>query len=238
MSPAQPDGQRTGLLRTGLASTAFALLGWAGASWLTEGFQVWTAEGARRHAVLQAPVPAQPAALRGDGVTGLNLHSLLARPGQATIVSFIYTRCPSVCQALGSSFQQLQAAVSTPGLHGGEGAIRLLSISFDPAYDDATQLQGYASLWQADARYWLMAAVPDPGQLQRLLKAWQVVVIADGRGGFEHNAALLVIDERGRLVRIFDDNEGPAALAYARALLRPGRAGTLTGMPSALRASG
>jgi len=43
-------------------------------------------------------------------------------------------------------------------------------------------------------------------------------VIDDGMGGFEHNAALLVIDGRGRLVRIFDDTETELALNYARAI--------------------
>jgi protein SCO1 len=58
--------------------------------------------------------------------------------------------------------------------------------------------------------------------LQRLLAAWQVVVIDDGRGGYDHNAALLVIDQRGRLVRIFDDNDVAGALDFARALQRAG----------------
>ena len=63
-----------------------------------------------------------------------------------------------------------------------------------------------------------MASVPDAAQLQRLLAAWQVVVIADGVGGYEHNAALLVVDDQGRLVRIFDHSESVAALAFARSL--------------------
>ncbi len=66
--------------------------------------------------------------------------------------------------------------------------------------------------------------MPDAAQLQRLLDAWQVVVIDDGRGGWDHNAALLVIDPRGRLVRIFDDADVAGALAFARALQRAGPA--------------
>ena len=70
--------------------------------------------------------------------------------------------------------------------------------------------------------------MPDAGQLRRLLEAWQVVVIDDGLGGYEHNAALLVVDESGRLVRIFDDTEGATALAFARALAQ-------RALPDALR---
>jgi protein SCO1 len=196
--------------RTTLVCASLAAMACLCASVLTEGFEVWTAEGARRLQVANAPVSAPHAVLVGDELAGQTLHEVLARRGRVTIASFIYTRCPSVCLALGSNLQQLQAALD-PG-------IQLLSISFDPAHDDAEQLLRYAALWHADARHWRMATVPDAAQLRRLLDAWQVVVINDGRGGYEHNAALLVIDRRGRLVRIFDDTDTHGALAFARAL--------------------
>lgn len=202
------------MLRTALASAALALTGWLCAAWLTEGFEVWTAEGARRLQVARAPVAAPHAVLVGPGISNLALHDVLAGPGRATIVSFIYTRCPSVCLTLGSNLQQLQEIIGSD--------IQLLSISFDPAHDDAEQLRRHAALWRADARRWRMATVPDQAQLERLLTAWQVVVIDDGRGGYEHNAALLVIDQRGRLVRIFDDTDVAGALEFSRALARTG----------------
>ena len=216
------------MLRTAMTSLTIAVLGALSASWLTEGFEVWTAEGARRRAVIEAPVTAPPATLLGAGLTGQSLHGLLASPGRVTLVSFIYTRCPSVCLALGSSFQQLQTAVSGPVLDqadrstdiSADSGVKLLSISFDPAHDDIDQLGRYASLWRADPRHWRIATVPDAAQLKRLLKAWQVIVIPDAQGGYEHNAALMVIDERGRLVRIFDDADSAMALAFARSLQR------------------
>ena len=216
------------MLRTAMTSLAIAVLGGLSASWLTEGFEVWTAEGARRRAVIEAPVTAPPATLLGAGLTGQSLHGLLASPGRVSLVSFIYTRCPSVCLTLGSSFQQLQTAVSGPAMDradiSADSGIQLLSISFDPAHDDIDQLGRYASVWRADPRHWRIATVPDAAQLQRLLQAWQVVVIPDALGGYEHNAALLVIDERGRLVRIFDEADSATALAFASLLLRATRA--------------
>jgi protein SCO1 len=202
------------MLRTSLASTALAVTALFCAVSLTEGFEVWTAEGARRLHVAKAPVAAPHAVLVGPDLTGMNLHDVLTHPGRVTIASFIYTRCPSVCLTLGSNLQQLQHVLDPD--------IKLLSISFDPAHDDAEQLRRHAALWRADARHWRMATVPDRAQLERLLDAWQVVVIDDGGGGYEHNAALLVIDQRGRLVRIFDDADVTGALAFARALQRAG----------------
>lgn len=204
--------------RTALSCAAFAAIGGFSAGWLTEGFEVWTAEGARRRAVALVPVPAPPATLRGAGLTGLDLRGVLAHPGTVTLVSFIYTRCPGVCSVLGSSFQQLQTAIEKFTLPGAPQRVQLLSISFDPVHDDVQELHRYAQGWRADPRTWRMAAVPDAAQLQRLLAAWQVVVIADGTAGYEHNAALLVVDDQARLVRIFDDADGAAALAFARSL--------------------
>lgn len=210
------------MLRTALLSLVLALLGWASASWLTDDFQVWTAEGARRLTVVDRPVPTPAAVLAGPGgATQADLPQSLARTGEVTIVAFFYTRCATVCMALGSEFQQLQQAIAASP----DDGVRLLTISFDPGQDDAARLQQYASQWRADPRHWRVATVPDAGQLKRLLDAFQVVVIADGLGGYEHNAALLIVDERGRLVRIFDDTDRDAALAYARAIVRRGAAG-------------
>ena len=205
--------------RTTLACASLCVAAWLCASSLTEGFEVWTAEGARRLHVADAPVAAPHALLAGPDLAAPTLHDMLARPGRVTIASFIYTRCLTVCQALGSNLQQLQQVIGSD--------IKLLSISFDPAHDDAAQLRRHAALWRADPRHWRMATVPDAAQLQRLLAAWQVVVIDDGRGGYEHNAALLVIDQRGRLVRIFDDTDVAGALEFARTLQSGGVTGLL-----------
>ena len=203
------------MLRTTLLSLGLALLSYLGASWLTEGFQVWTAEGARRLTVIDRPMAAPAVNIAGPDVTRRRLSDWLASDGRVTIVDFIYTRCPSVCSALGSGFQQLQQAIAANPSEG----VRLLSISFDPAHDDAARLRQYASQLRADPRQWRFVTVPDHAELQRLLDAFQVVVIPDGLGGYEHNAALLVVDQRGRLVRIFDYTELDAALAYALALV-------------------
>lgn len=202
------------MLRTTLATLLLVLLGWWSGAWVTRDFQVWTAEGARRLAVMERPVDTPLATLAGPGVVGGDLPAWLNGPGRATIVNFVYTRCPTVCTTLGSDFQQLQQALAkTP-----DSGIRLLSISFDPLHDDEASLQRYAAQWRADPAFWTIATVPDAAQLQRLLRAFQVVVIDDERGGFEHNAALLVIDGRGRLVRIFDDTDTDLALNYAQAV--------------------
>lgn len=208
------------MLRTVLLCVLFLLGGWAAARWLTCDFQVWTDEGARRLEVALRPVPAPPVAVQGPAVTAPDLPALLTTDGGATIVDFIYTHCETLCLSLGSSFQQLQAALQADRTAGHTPGVRLLSISFDGARDDPAALQAYARGLRADPALWRFVRVPDGAQQRALLRRLGVVVVPDGRGNYEHNAALLVFDARGRMVRIFDMAEQQMALDYARHLAR------------------
>ncbi len=208
------------MLRTAVLSLLLALSGYAAADWLTHGFQVWTDEGARRLEVALQPVDAPRVAVDGPGVAAPDLPALLAQGGGVTIADFIYTRCQSVCLSLGSSFQQLQAALRADAEAGHSANVRLLSISFDGARDRPAALRAYAQGLRADPALWRFVRVPDAAQEQALLRRLGVVVVPDGRGDYEHNAALLVFDARGRMVRVFDVAEQQLALDYARHLAR------------------
>ena len=76
---------------------------------------------------------------------------------------------------------------------------------------------------QADPTLWQWVRVPDAVQEQILLQRLGVVVVPNGRGDFEHNAAFLVVDGNGRLVRIFDLAEQQLALDFARHLAKTGQ---------------
>lgn len=204
------------MLRTALLSVMLALAGYAAAAWLTHDFQVWTAEGARRLDVALRPVATPAVSVDGPGITSQALSQHLADGQSVTLVDFIYTRCQTVCLAMGSSFQQMQQILQARQERGGR--VKLLSISFDGRHDSPAVLQAYAARLSADPALWRFVRVQDPRDTQRLLAGFQVVVVPDGRGDFEHNAALLVIDQKGRLVRIFDYAEQQLALDYAQHL--------------------
>ena len=206
------------MLRTALLCLALALGGYASAAWVTHDFQVWTAEGARRLEVALQPVATPAVTVDGVGVADTALPSLLADGGTVTVVDFVYTRCQTVCLALGTVFQQLQQALTADDAG---GKVKLLSIGFDPAHDDPVALGQYAARMNADPSRWRFVRAADARDTQRLLAAFQVVVVPDGRGDYEHNAALLVVDQQGRLVRVFDYSEQQLALDYARYLARP-----------------
>ncbi len=205
--------------RTVSVTLLAALAAYTASAWLTMDFQVWTAEGARRLTVARAEVLAPSVPLHGPGIDA-TLPTLLTHDGQVTIIDFVYTRCTTVCLALGGTFQRMQSTLSAQSKKNSAASsvVKLLSVSFDPKHDDAAVLSAYAKRLGADPARWQFAAPVGADALASLLARFEVVVIPDGMGGFEHNAALLVVDARGRLVRIFDYAEMETALAFAQYL--------------------
>ncbi|MCC7082402.1 MAG: SCO family protein [Burkholderiales bacterium] len=178
-------------------------------TWGTDGWRAFTSETARREQVLRNPRPLPAVVLEDqDGRT----FELSDYRGRSVAVEFIYTRCQSICRSLGMAFRQIRDAIAPQRL---EHELALLSISFDSVHDDVPALAAWASAHGADGRHWRVARVRDPAQLGPLLEAFGVVVIADGLGGYEHNAAIHLLDRDGRLVRIDDIDTPQRFLAQA-----------------------
>ena len=177
----------------------------------TDGFEVVTSESARRLAVERHPRPLPDAPVVLESGARASLLSWLRSDGRVAIVDFVYTRCISICAALGSEFQQLQAEVLRRGL---SDRVRLLSISFDPA-DTADELTRYAQSLHADPQLWRFAGVADAAQRRELLDTFGIVVVPAPLGQFVHNAALHVVTADGRLARVVDYDAPDEALAAA-----------------------
>lgn len=210
------------MVRTAVLCAALLWAAYAGAARLTHGFQAWTEEGARRIEVARSPVAAPAVAVQGPGVVARDLRGLLANGRDISVVQFIYTHCETLCLAGGTVFQQMQAALQAAPAGAAPPHVQLVAISFDPERDDPARLATYAERLGADPRWWRFVRVPTIAQTRSLLEAFRVVVVPDGRGDFQHNAALLVIDREGRLLRIFDFADRQLALDYARHLAEGG----------------
>lgn len=211
-------------MRTLLAVLCVALAGGTALALTTDGLRAFTSEDARRLEVSEAPV--QLPVLEVLGTDGRPVS--LSDPERVTLLDFVYTRCETVCRALGSEFQQLQTEIRARGL---QDRIRLLSVSFDPEHDTPAGLAAYARHQRADSAVWQFAVLANAANLPKLLGNFGIVVIPDGLGGFEHNAAIHVVDQRGRLVRIVD-LANPAA-ALTEALARVGAANAREAHPGA-----
>lgn len=186
------------ILRTLLASLTLLLAGGAALSAATDGFRAFTTEAARRVSVRQNPISVPAVGLQVQSGSRIHLTDLR---GKWLLVDFIYTRCPSYCVALGGEFAQLQDQLAGPIAR---GEVELLSISFDPDHDTPPELAAYLQRSRDRGHGWRAARPLAPEGLRQLERAFGVTVIADGFGGYTHNAAIYLVDPEGRLVEIFD----------------------------------
>ncbi len=167
----------------------------------TDGFGAFTAEGARRLRVLREPRPVPDLALEDQSGRRFRLGDYR---GRTVLVELVYTRCETLCRSLATAFRQIHRRVPPEALG---RDVALLSVSFDPDRDDVPSLASYARLHGADGTGWRVVRPLDEGELERFLDALGVVVIPDGRGGYEHNAAIHLLDRNGHLVHIADLDE-------------------------------
>ncbi|WP_229258843.1 SCO family protein [Duganella flavida] len=168
-------------------------------------------------AIQQAPRIVPAATL--DTPAAPLLAEVLRSDGRVTVVSFIYASCNSVCLALGSEFQRMQAQIARLGL---QDQVRLMSISFDPR-DTATQLAVYAKRQQANGKTWQISGIASAAGRKAVLDAFGVVVLPAPLGEFVHNTAFHIVDANGRLVKIDDFDQPDQALADAVAIYHAGR---------------
>jgi protein SCO1/2 len=216
LSPApDPTSPTEGLPQTFLASLVALLLGLAAIFFSTDHGHAFTTESLRRSEVARHPVLIPDLPVIGADGRRQKLRQWMAADRRVWIVDFVYTRCQTVCSSLGSVYQQLQAQILARDLHDKVG---LLSISFDPAHDDAAALSAYASRMRMNAGTWQIVSLESVPERQLLLDAFGIMVVSAPLNEFEHNAALHIIDQNGRLVRIMDYDAPDRALDFAVSL--------------------
>ncbi len=180
------------------AATVAVLLGGCLTLWgATDGGAAWTAEAARRLDIAERPRDLPDAALLDAGDRSIGL----AAPDRPiAVVDFIYTRCPTVCVALGATFRDLQGELVSRDWHDRVG---LLSLTFDYAHDGPGELAGYLERFGGTPDLWNAARFESKDDLDAVLRDLGVVVIPEPNVGFVHNTAIYLVD-RGRVVGIYD----------------------------------
>ena len=198
------------LLRTLLASLLIVVGGIAVLAAATDGFRAFTSETARRIDVREQPRALPPVPLQTAGGRMTNFARLR---GRWVLVDFIYTRCMTYCSVQGSEFARLQDRLAQPIA---AGKVLLVSVSFDPAHDGPAQLAGYQRRSGDREAGWLAVRPANASGLDALTHVFGVTAIPDGLGGYVHNAAIAVVDPRGRLIAITDWDAPHEAERYVR----------------------
>jgi protein SCO1/2 len=180
------------VLASAAALAASAAVLWTG----TDGLRAFTSEQARRLEIAAHPLPVPAARFEDQQAREFRLDEYRGAP---VAIEFVYVRCRALCTVMGAGFERLQEELGRA-----DDDLRLLSVSFDPERDTPEALAEYAQRYRADGARWRIARVADRAELERLLGAFGVVVLADRRGEFQHNAAIHLVDRDGRLARILD----------------------------------
>ncbi|HEY9723272.1 MAG TPA: SCO family protein [Oscillatoriaceae cyanobacterium] len=198
----------------GLFASLLTLVVGSGTFWAgTDGLQAFTAETAWRHEVAAHPQTLPAVWLQDQDGHGFRLSDYR---GKRVLVEFFYTRCQTICSILGSGFARLDRRLLQPGA---PQDVALLSISLDP-HDGVSELDAYAQREVADGRTWRLARATSPQDLDRLLRAFHIIRIPLASGGFQHNAAINVLDRQGRLAAV-DDFAHPEQVLDAIVGARP-----------------
>ena len=165
----------------------------------------------------RAAPPPEPAPLLkpGDAPPDVPLVRDDGRPlrladyrGTYLLFTFIYTRCPlpEYCPRMHAHFAALQRAIAgAPQL---AARVRLLSISFDPAYDTPARLAATARSVGASPALWRFATGV-PGDVDRLGAPFGLSVVREGPGGenITHNLRTVLLDPDGKLVKTYNGND-------------------------------
>lgn len=219
MSHADPtDEPFARRLTLALCAALLLAFGW-GLYRYTAGFEVWTFEGQRQIRLAAGSLRAPALTFRDTQGAPVTLWQASGKPPTAYLVDFVYTRCPSVCRALGSDYQQMQVQLAAQRSAGTAfHAVQLVSISFDTAHDDPASLLGYAREYRADPALWTVAMPASAADAAALLHSLGVIAIPDGLGGFVHNGAIHLLDGSGRLHGLYALDQWREALDAAQAL--------------------
>jgi protein SCO1/2 len=126
--------------------------------------------------------------------------------GHPTIVSFLFTRCDTICPVTTSKMRHIQE--ETFG-----SPIKLVSFSVDPTYDTPERLTAYAKKFDADAERWRFVTGP-VDRVKPLLEGPFMTSMeregSDREGGvpnIAHGGYFMLVDATLRIRGAYDSND-------------------------------
>ncbi len=164
----------------------------------TNGLTVFTSEGLRRHQIMKSPVDIPNIPLMSSSNEVIYFQDL---KGKHVLVDFIFTNCVGICPMMTQSFIKIQEKLVQKNL---QDQVVLLTVSFDPERDTTKKLSKYAESVKADSTFWKFATVKKQHDLQELLDVFGIVVIPAPNNQFEHNGAIHLVNQYGKLAKIYD----------------------------------
>jgi protein SCO1/2 len=157
---------------------------------------------------------------RGAPFSDATLH------GQVTIVSFVFTRCDTICPVTTMKMARLQEKTFDA-----RARIKLASFSVDPAYDTPARLAEYAQRYRADPERWRFVTGPVEA-MRRLVEGPFMNSMASegvtpsGAPAISHSGYFLLVGGNAHIRGAYDSNDIQRLdemIRDARYLARTGR---------------
>ncbi len=123
--------------------------------------------------------------------------------GRVAIVSFIFTRCPTVCPVVSMKMKNLAEVTA------GEPGIQLVSFSVDPAYDTPPVLAEFAAKFGADPARWRFLT-GEPALIRSAVEGSLKIamdaqgVLDNGAPDIVHGTHLVLLDAQLRIRGYYD----------------------------------
>ena len=124
-----------------------------------------------------------------------------------TIVSFIFTRCDTVCPITSMKMEKIQEKTFDAGQR-----IKLLSISVDPTYDTPARLTAFAQKYKADPERWRFVTGP-PDIIQQLVEGPFLTSMQteaprpDGIPNIAHGGYFMLVDGDLHIRGMYESND-------------------------------
>jgi len=143
--------------------------------------------------------------------------------GHVTIVSFIFTRCESICPVTAMKMERIQKQTADAGAR-----IKLISFSIDPEYDTPERLAVYAKRFKANPDRWRYLTGPVE-QMRSLVEGpfmTSMMVVgqtASGSPDVAHSGHFFLVDKHRHIRGHYDSSDVPrleALMRHARYLAR------------------
>ncbi|HET7501363.1 MAG TPA: SCO family protein [Kofleriaceae bacterium] len=130
-----------------------------------------------------------------------------ALQGHVTLVSFLFTRCDTICPVTTMKMARLQDKTFDV-----RDRVKLASFSVDPAYDTPARLSAYAQRFQADPARWRFVTGP-VDSMRRLVEGPFMNSMAlegttpSGAPAISHSGYFLLVDGHAHIRGAYDSSD-------------------------------
>lgn len=146
--------------------------------------------------------------------------------GHVSIVSFVFTRCDTICPVISMKMARIQDKTFDVGTQ-----VKLVSFSVDPTYDTPARLTEYATKYGADPERWRFITGPYDQVFQLVEGPFMTSMMRvedrpSGAPDIRHGGYFLLIDGALQVRGVYDSdliNQLDALMRDARYLVRTSR---------------